>query len=101
MPERNQSVIPTIVQFELAKWLARETTEEVAAKAIAELMKSILADLDTTIALRAAELAGEHRLAVADAIVYATALAYEAELVTCDAHFRDLPGVIYFPKAPA
>jgi len=98
MPERSRSVIPTIVQFELAKWLARETADEVADKAIADTMKCIVAELDTKIALRAAELAREHRLAVADAIVYATSLEYEAELVTCDAHFKDLPGVIYFAK---
>jgi predicted nucleic acid-binding protein len=99
MPQRNGSIIPTIVQFELAKWLARETVDEVAAKAIADTMKCILAELDTKIALRAAELAREHKLAVADAIIYATALVYEAELLTCDAHFKDLPGVIYFAKA--
>lgn len=101
MPERSRSVIPTIVQFELAKWLARETDERAAAKAIADTMKCILADLDTKIALRAAELARAHKLAVADAIIYATALVYNAELVTCDAHFKDLPGVLYLPKARA
>jgi predicted nucleic acid-binding protein len=99
MPQRSESIIPTIVQFELAKWLARETTDDVADKAIADTMKCILVDLDTKIALRGADLAREHRLAVADAIIYATALVYDAELLTCDAHFKDLPGVIYLAKA--
>ncbi|PPQ26313.1 PIN domain-containing protein [Rhodopila globiformis] len=34
----------------------------------------------------------------ADAIVYATARAYEADLLTCDRHFENLPGVWYRPK---
>ncbi|WP_294534198.1 type II toxin-antitoxin system VapC family toxin [uncultured Rhodoblastus sp.] len=99
MPERHRSVVPTIVQFELAKWLAREATEQAGAKAMADTMKCVVSELDTSVALRAADLAREHKLAVADAVVYATALAYDAELLTCDAHFKDLPGVIYFPKA--
>ncbi len=50
--------------------------------------------LDTTIALRAAGLHRQHKLATADAIVYATALEHGAELLTCDAHFAGLPGVL-------
>lgn len=54
--------------------------------------------LDTETALSAAELSGRLKLATADAIVYATALRYGSDLVTCDAHFDGLPGVIYLPK---
>ncbi len=36
--------------------------------------------------------------ATADAIVYATALAHGAELLTCDAHFEGLANVIYIRK---
>jgi predicted nucleic acid-binding protein len=38
------------------------------------------------------------KLATADAIVYATALAHGAELLTCDRHFENLPGVLFVPK---
>jgi predicted nucleic acid-binding protein len=50
------------------------------------------------LALSVAELCKRHRLPTADAIVYATALAAEAQLVTCDAHFEGLPEVLYFAK---
>jgi predicted nucleic acid-binding protein len=40
-----------------------------------------------------------HKLATADAIVYATARHQRAELLTCDAHFEGLPEVALFPKA--
>jgi predicted nucleic acid-binding protein len=54
-----------------------------------------VADVTTPIALRAAELCRTHRLATADAIVYATALEWGTELVTCDAAFAALASVRY------
>jgi hypothetical protein len=32
------------------------------------------------------------------AIIYATALAYNADLLTCDRHFKGLPNVHFVPK---
>ena len=55
--------------------------------------------LNTSIARMAAELHRQHKLATADAIVYATARARGAELLTCDAHFASLPGVLWFKKS--
>ncbi|MGD9921198.1 MAG: PIN domain-containing protein, partial [Pseudorhodoplanes sp.] len=46
-----------------------------------------------------AELSSKHKLATADAVIYATALAYDAELLTCDRHFENLPGVRLVSKA--
>jgi predicted nucleic acid-binding protein len=40
-------------------------------------------------------LALRHGLAMADAIVYATAQDHGAQLVTGDADLKDLPGVVY------
>ncbi|MDR3465722.1 MAG: type II toxin-antitoxin system VapC family toxin [Xanthobacteraceae bacterium] len=101
MPSRDASIVPTIVQLELAKWLAREASEELEQAVLADTMKCTVVALDTAIALHAAELAHSHKLATADAIVYATALACDADLLTCDAHFQHLPGVIYIAKAQA
>ena len=99
MPDRAECVVPTIVQLELAKWLHREVGEEQADQVIAYTQKCIVVPLDTHLALLAAELHREHKLATADAIVYATARARGAELLTCDAHFAKLPAVLYFRKA--
>jgi predicted nucleic acid-binding protein len=49
-------------------------------------------------ALLAAELRREHKLATADAIVYATARQCGARLLTCDAHFNDLVDVDFLAK---
>ncbi len=91
-------VVPALVQYELYKWLCRERSEEDADRVIALTMTCVIVPLDTAIALRAAGLAREHKLHGSDAIIYATALAADAELLTCDAHFKELPGVRYFAK---
>jgi predicted nucleic acid-binding protein len=97
-PEKDECVVPTIVQLELSKWLLREADEERADSVIAYTQKCVVVPLDTSLALPAAELQRRHQLATADAIVYATAQARGAELLTCDAHFEKLPGVAYFRK---
>ncbi len=39
------------------------------------------------------------KLATADAVVYATAREFGADLLTCDAHFEKLPNVIVVRKS--
>ncbi|MEI6318066.1 MAG: type II toxin-antitoxin system VapC family toxin [Pseudomonadota bacterium] len=97
-PDKPQCIVPTIVQLELSKWLLRELGEDQADQVIAYTQKCVVVPLDTPIALLAADLHREHKLATADAIVYATARRVGAELLTCDAHFEGLPGVALFPK---
>ena len=97
-PDKAQCIVPTIVQLELSKWLVREVGEDEADQVIAYTQKCQVVPLDTTLALLAADLHRQHKLATADAIVYATARHMGAELLTCDAHFEDLPDVVWFPK---
>jgi predicted nucleic acid-binding protein len=97
-PDQAQCVVPTIVQLELAKWLTREADENRADQVIAFTQQCVVAPLDTRIALTAADLHRQYKLATADAVVYATALEYGADVLTCDAHFEKLPGVIYLRK---
>ena len=93
LPERGQWLVPTIVQHELAKWLTREAGEDKADRVIALTETCVVADLDTPIALSAAELCVRRKLATADAIVYATALAHRTDLLTCHRHFDGLRDV--------
>jgi predicted nucleic acid-binding protein len=97
-PERDQWLVPTIVQLELAKWLTREVGEDKADRVIAFTATCVVADLDTPTALSAAELCARHKLATADAIIYATAQAHGADVLTCDRHFENLPGVQFVGK---
>jgi predicted nucleic acid-binding protein len=96
-----QIVTPTIIQFELCRWICREHDVEAAMNVIAVTEQCNIISLDTHLALYAADLANEHKLAMADAVVYATAKYSKAQLVTCDKHFAGLKEVIYFNKEKA
>ncbi len=97
-PEKPELVVPTIVQLELAKWLTRQVGDNQADAVVAHTGTCVIAELTSAIAVAAAGLSLEHKLATADAVIYATALAHDAELVTCDKHFDGLPGVKYVAK---
>ena len=97
-PSREDSLVPTLVQLEIAKWLKREISEDAMDRALAHMERCAVIPLDTRIALQAAELCAVHKLSTADAIVYASALENGAKLLTCDAHFEGLDGVVYVGK---
>jgi predicted nucleic acid-binding protein len=91
-------VTPSIVLYEVYKLIKRERTEEEALLAAAQIQKTRVVPLSDSLALAAADVSLERRLAMADAIVYATAQAEGAELVTGDRDLRGLPSVTYLPK---
>ncbi len=101
IPDREAWLVPTIVQLELVGWLTREAGEDKADQVIAFTQMCAVAPLDTKIALLAAGIGIRHKLAMADSIIYATALEHGAEVLTCDAHFDGLPGVRFVPKSPS
>jgi len=101
LPQQSDWLVPTMVQLELAKWLTREVGEDKADQVIAFTQVCQVIPLDTEIALAAAEACRTHRLATADAIIFATARLRDATLLTCDAHFDGLPGVILIGKVSA
>lgn len=98
LPQQSDWLVPTTVQLELAKWLTREVGEDKADQVIAFTQVCQVVPLDTEIALAAADACRMHKLATADAIIFATARARGATLLTCDAHFEGLPGVDFMPK---
>lgn len=99
LPAQADWLVPTIVQLELAKWLTREAGEDKADQVIAFTQVCQVVPLDAEIALAAAEACRTHKLATADAIVFAAARAKGATLLTCDRHFDGLPGVTMIGKA--
>jgi predicted nucleic acid-binding protein len=83
----------TIQVYEIYKVVRRDIGEERALDSVAALSSTTIVPLDETLALEAADLSLEHGLAMADAIVLATARRHGAEIVTGDADFEGLPGV--------
>ena len=100
LPSTEAWIVPTIVQYELARCLTREVSEDAADDTIAFSTECVVTSLSTRLAVQAAEIAKDHRLAMADAIIYATTVAMGADLLTCDAHFAKLPRVVYVAKGP-
>lgn len=92
-------LLPAIVVYEVYKVLKRERGEEMALLALGQMQQSEVVELDATLALHAADLSLRHGLAMADAIVYATARVCDCELVTSDADLKGLDGVVFLPKA--
>ena len=101
LPEQADWLVPTMVQLELAKWLTREVGEDKADQVIAFTQVCQVVPLDTETALAAADACRTHKLAIADAIILATAQAHGATLLTCDAHFAGLSGVTLIEKITA
>ena len=62
------------------------------------MKQGIVVDLDLEIALIAAKLSIQHKLPMADSIIYATAQLHSATLWTQDRHFDGLPDVQFKAK---
>lgn len=98
LPDQADWLVPTMVQLELSKWLVREVGEDRADQVVAFTQVCRIVPLDPEIALAAAEVCRAHRLATADAVIFATARAHGARILTCDGHFAGLPGVTLIEK---
>lgn len=98
LPASENWLVPTIVQLEVSKWLLRERSSEEVARFLAFTSTLEIIALDTAIALDAAAACIGHKLATADAIIFASSQAYKATLLTCDSHFTGLPNTIVVPN---
>jgi predicted nucleic acid-binding protein len=88
-------ITPVIVVYEVYKKIKRERGEAAALLAVGQLNATQVVPLTEVIARLAADLSLQHGLAMADALIYATAQDERAQLVTSDADLKDLPGVTY------
>jgi predicted nucleic acid-binding protein len=87
-------VVPAICIFEVFRKVRRERGESAALVVAAAMQAGLVEPVDLALVLQAARL----ELPLADSLIYATAERHEATLWTQDEHFKDLPGVKYFPK---
>lgn len=87
---------PTIILYEVCRRLERDAGRQAAATAAAQMLKTQVVPLDESLATAAARVGNTHGLAMADAIIYTTALIFAADLITSDVHFRGLPRVTYY-----
>ena len=96
--DAGQIITPSIVLYEVYKRVLRDADRRSAAIAAAQIMKTNVVELDSALAVSAAECSLKFKLPMADAIIYATALSCGVDVVTSDNHFAGLPGVIFVDK---
>jgi predicted nucleic acid-binding protein len=65
---------------------------------VADLVKGTVVDIDTSLAMSAAQISADHKLPMADSIIFAVTREFNATLWTQDEHFKGLPGVEYVEK---
>ena len=91
-------IVPVLVIYEVFKRLMVLRDEQTALVFIGDMNQGQLADLTASIALHAAKLSTELKLAMADSMILATARAHNADLWTQDADFERIDGVKYIAK---
>lgn len=91
-------LVPTICLYEVFKRVLQEFGEERALDAMGIMSLGTIIDLDRQIAIHAAQISNELKLAMADSIILATARACDATLWTQDEHFKGIEGVKYKEK---
>jgi predicted nucleic acid-binding protein len=96
--DTEQLVVPSICLFEVFKRVYLQFGEERALDAIGTMAVGEIVDLDRQIAIEAAQLSVDLKLAMADSIILATSRAHQATLWTQDVHFREIEGVRYIEK---
>lgn len=91
-------LVPTMSLYEVFKRVSQQRGEGDALQAVAVMIQGKVVDLDMDLALAAAKVSVEFRLPMADSVMLATALTYEAVLWTQDTDFEGIPGVQYVAK---
>lgn len=96
--DTGELVVPTITLLEVFKKVFHQRGEGPALQAVALMQQGQVIELSAAIALVAATLSLQHKLPLADSVVFATAHVNDATLWTQDADFKGLPNVRYRAK---
>ena len=92
-------VVPVVCLYEVFKVVLREKGEDDALQVLAAMRQGTVVDLDSDLAIDAASLGIQEKLAFADSVVFAVAQRYNAVLWTQDAHFEGKQNVQFRAKA--
>ncbi|KPK65104.1 MAG: twitching motility protein PilT [Gemmatimonas sp. SG8_38_2] len=88
-------VVPSITLFEVFKRIRVQRDSEIALRAVSQMRRGTVVDLDADLAIAAADLSADLRLALADSVILATAQAHDATVWTQDSDFEGLEKVEY------
>ena len=96
--QRYQLLVPAINIYEVHKLLSRKLPASAVASCLDVMRLGRVLDLTDRRAVAAADIAGTHKLAKADAVIYSMAREFDATLWTQDVVYSGLAGVKYFEK---
>lgn len=91
-------IVPVICVYEVFKVVLREKGEDEALQVVAAMQRGVVANLDSDLAVEAAWIANEEKLAFADSVIYAVAKRHNAVVWTQDADFAGKAEVRYKSK---
>ena len=92
-------IVPAICIYEVFKRVLVQAGEEEALRIAGIMSMSTVAPLDRDVALEAARVSLEYKLAMADSVILATAQLHDATLWTQDEHFDGVAGVRFTRKS--
>lgn len=93
--QQKRLLVPHVVVYEVTRRLIHQRGEQAARQALAFLNKGRLVGLDASGLHNAAVAAAQHKLAMADALIWQTAVTHGAQVYTQDADFMGVPHVVY------
>ena len=99
--DRARLLIPTIALFEVHRVLSRSLPADLVDRCLDVMRLGRVLDLTDARAIAASHIAAQHKLAMADAAMYAIALEFRASFWTQDVDYQGLPGVRYQAKPGA
>jgi predicted nucleic acid-binding protein len=95
LASQEKLLIPAIIIYEVYKVLKRETTEEKALLVVGYMKNASVIPFDDHLAIAAADIALQEKLAMADAIIVAVSRAHNCRIISSDSDLKNQPNVTY------
>jgi predicted nucleic acid-binding protein len=95
---KEELIVPSITLYEVFKVVLREKDENTALQVTATMQQCKVIELTSEIAIHAAKISHDKKLPMADSIILATGILYNAVIWTQDSDFKNITGVKYFSK---
>ncbi len=92
-------LVPSIALYEVHKRMSRVITKNDVVLCLDLMRRGRVVELSVARAIAASDIAQTHQLAMADAVMYAIAVEFNAQFYTQDVDYEGLPLVQYSAKA--
>ena len=91
-------LVPAVALYEVHRYLSRTASADMRDGSLNVMRQARVIDVTDARAIAASDAAQQHKLSMADAIMYAIAQEFKATFWTQDVDYQGLPGVQYSPR---